>query len=98
MNTRALIACREYSNDVAWTYQGTGRITSSPASAKLITAATNAMLQPTVRAISSADISASCPYTSFISPARTLLREASPAAGQYAHAEGSLDAFDSPSR
>ena len=80
------------------TYQGTGRIISSPASAKLITVATNAMLQPAVKATSSTDISAFFPYTSFISPARAVLSEISPAAGQYPHDEGDLDAFESPSR
>ena len=42
-------------------YQGTGKITSSPASARVITTAQNDMLQPAVRTRSSTVTSASSP-------------------------------------
>lgn len=80
------------------THQGTGRITSSPASAKLMTVAANAIFDPAVIAISSEVISASSPYTNFISRVRDSLRERSPSLGPYLQLSDCKDAEESARR
>lgn len=65
------------------TYQGTGKITSSPGSANANIAAANAILHPVVKLTSSAVTSVSSPYTTFISSANALLRANVPAIPPY---------------
>ena len=62
-------------------------MTWSPGSAKAITVATNAMLQPAVKTISSGVTSVRLPYTTRISSAREDLMESSPGTIVYEHVD-----------
>lgn len=76
------LACRRVIS-----YHGTGSTIWSPGSAKAITTATNAILQPAVKTISSGVISTRFPYTARISWAREDLAEGSPETAVYAHVD-----------
>jgi len=62
-------------------------MTWSPGSAKAMIAATNAMLQPAVKTISSGVTSVRSPYTTRISWAREDLMDGSPGTPVYEHAD-----------